>query len=64
MVYIQDEALKTLPLALSTIGESGNVARAGAMAAATFLTTLPTIVIFTIMQGRVIETMAYSGIKE
>lgn len=64
LVYIQDEALKTLPLALSTIGESGNVARAGAMAAATFLTTLPTIVIFTVMQGRVIETMAYSGIKE
>lgn len=64
LVYIQDEALKTLPLALSTIGEAGNVARAGAMAAATFLTTLPTIVIFTAMQGRVIETMAYSGIKE
>ena len=34
------------------------------MAAATFLTTLPTIVIFTIMQGRVIETMAYLGIEE
>lgn len=64
LVFIQDEALKTLPLALSTIGEAGNVARAGAMAAATFLTTLPTIVIFTAMQGRVIQTMAYSGIKE
>ena len=64
LVYIQDEALKTLPLALSTIGESGNVARAGAMAAATFLTTLPTIVIFTAMQGQVIATMAHSGIKE
>lgn len=64
LVFLQNDALKTLPLALSTIADSGNIARTGAMAAATFLTTLPTIIIFTSMQGRVIETMAHSGIKQ
>jgi ABC-type glycerol-3-phosphate transport system permease component len=40
-----------------------NVGRAGAVAAATFLMTIPTIIVFTIMQGKVMETMQYSGIK-
>lgn len=63
LIFITQEQLKTLPLALQSIGEGGNVARAGAMAAATFLMTLPTIVVFTLMQGKVIQTMAHSGIK-
>ncbi|MBQ8752706.1 MAG: carbohydrate ABC transporter permease, partial [Clostridia bacterium] len=63
LIFITKEQLKTLPLALQSIGEGGNVARAGAMAAATFLMTLPTVVVFTLMQGKVIQTMAHSGIK-
>ena len=63
LVYITSQALKTLPLALQTIGESGNIARAGAVAATTFLMTLPTVILFTLMQRKVIETMAHSGIK-
>jgi len=64
LVYITDEALKTLPLVMSSISENGNMARVGASAAATFLMTMPTILIFVIMQKQVIETMTYSGIKE
>lgn len=63
LVFITKQQLKTLPLALQSIGEGGNVARAGAMAAATFLMTLPTIVVFASMQKNVIQTMAHSGIK-
>jgi len=63
LIFITNQSLKTLPLALQTIGESGNLARAGAMAAATFLMTVPTILVFTVMQKRVIETMTHSGIK-
>ncbi len=63
LVYIRDEALKTLPLVLQTIGENGSIARAGAMGAATLLCTIPTVLLFSLMQKRVIETMAYSGIK-
>lgn len=63
LVYISKQAYSTLPLALTTISESGNLARAGAMAATTFLMTLPTIIIFSTMQKKVIETMTHSGIK-
>ena len=58
------QALKTMPLALQTMsGGAGVVARAGTVGAATFLTTLPSILVFAIMRGKVMETMSYSGIK-
>lgn len=64
LVYIQSNALKTLPLALQTLqGGAGVVARAGTVGAATFLTTLPSILVFAFMRGKVMETMSYSGIK-
>ena len=64
LVYIQSDALKTLPLALQTLqGGAGVVARSGTVGAATFLTTLPSIIVFAIMRGKVMETMSYSGIK-
>ena len=63
LIFITNQSLKTLPLALQSIGEGGNLARAGAVSAATFLMTMPTIIIFSIMQKRVIETMTHSGIK-
>ena len=67
VIYITNNALKTLPLAVQTIsGGAGalSLATAGAMAAATFITVLPTIIVYTAMQGRVMNTMAHSGIKE
>ena len=63
LIFISDQSLKTLPLALQTIGEGGNMARAGAMGAATFLTIIPPVALFIVMQKRVIETMTHSGIK-
>ena len=61
MVYTSSEAMKTLPLALQTIG--ANIMRVGAANAAAFLMTVPTILVFVFMQKRVMETMIYSGIK-
>lgn len=63
LIFINRQAMKTLPLALQLISEQGNIARMGAIAAATLLTTLPSIIIFMIMQSKVNQTMAYSGIK-
>ena len=66
LIYITSQAMKTLPLALQTISGGAaamSIGRAGAVAASTLLMTAPTVVIFTIMQGRVMETMQYSGIK-
>ncbi len=61
LIYITSQAMKTLPLALKTIGTG--IARAGATNAASLLTSAPTIIIFTVMQRHVMETMTYSGIK-
>lgn len=64
LIYINKQAFKTLPLALQMLqGGPGQVARAGAMAAAAFLTTAPTIIVFLFMQSKVINTMAHTGIK-
>ena len=64
LIFISSNALKTLPLALQTLsGGAGVVARAGTVGAATFLTTVPSILVFAIMRGKVMETMSFSGIK-
>ncbi len=64
LVYITSDAMKTLPLALQTMaGGAGVVSRSGTTGAATLLTTAPTIIVYTIMRGRVMQTMTYSGIK-
>lgn len=66
LVYITSQEMKTMPLALQTIagGPAGmSIGRAGAVAAATFLMTIPTVIIFTLMQRKVMETMVHSGIK-
>ena len=66
LIYVTSQVMKTLPLALQTIAggpAAMSIGRQGAVAAATFLMTLPTIVLFTAMQSKVIETMTYSGIK-
>ena len=64
LVYIQSQAMKTLPLALQTMsGGAGVVSRSGTVGAATLLTTAPTIIVYMVMKGRVMETMTYSGIK-
>ncbi len=61
LIYITDEAMRTLPIAISSIG--GSLARSGAMAAGTLIMTAPTIILYTLMQRKVIETMAHTGIK-
>lgn len=66
LIYMTSQAMKTLPLALQTIAggpAAMNIGRAGAVASATFLMTVPTVIIFTTMQARVMETLVHSGIK-
>jgi len=66
LIYTNKQAMKVLPLALQTIAggaAASSLARAGASAAASFLMTAPTIIIFVTMQSQVMQTMAYSGIK-
>lgn len=64
VIYTRSEAMKTLPYALQTLaGGAGTVARYGPTWAAAFLSILPTIIVFVLLQSKVLETMAHSGIK-
>lgn len=66
LIFTTSQTMKTLPLALQSIAggpAAASIGRAGAVAAATFIMIIPTVVLFTSMQARVIETMTHSGIK-
>jgi ABC-type glycerol-3-phosphate transport system permease component len=63
LMYTSSEAMKTLPLAISTLFSGSSIARQGANAAAGLIQTIPTVIVFLLLQKRVIQTMAYSGIK-
>ena len=63
VLYITDDALKTLPYAMTTINEGATLARMGASAAASVVAVIPPIIIFVLMQRQVMETMVHSGIK-
>ena len=61
--FIHSEALKVMPTILRQVSSSG-IARAGESAAAAVIIMSPPIVVFLLTQSNIIETMAYSGIKE
>ena len=64
LIFTRSEQMKTLPLLMSSIGGGpGVVARWGAVAAASLVVTLPTFILFLLLQRFVMETMAHSGIK-
>lgn len=64
MMYIIDETIYTLPYYFQTLtlGTSAIVAT-GIQAATSLILFLPNIIIFIILQGNVMNTMAHSGIK-
>jgi ABC-type glycerol-3-phosphate transport system permease component len=64
-IFIDKEALRTLPFYMSTvISQQGNiVVTAGVGAAANLIMFLPNLIIFIFMQNKVMASMATSGIK-
>lgn len=70
-LFIDDESMKTLAFYFQTLtalagnqgGGANTVAGQGIMAAASLIMFVPNIVIFIFLQGKVMNTMAHSGIK-
>ena len=58
------ESLKPLPAALGQIASGISIARMGEMAVVSLLMFLIPVVVFIIMQSKVVETMTTSGMKE
>ncbi|MDR1687001.1 MAG: carbohydrate ABC transporter permease [Clostridiales bacterium] len=65
-LFLRNEEIKPLQFALTQLNSllSGGAARAGAMAAVSFVVAVVPIVFFLVCQSNVIETMTSSGIKE
>lgn len=57
------EQLKNLPAVFRQISATNTIATAGIGAAAAVLLMIPPIVVFIFSQSRMLETMAYSGMK-
>jgi len=63
-IYVNNESLRTLAFYMeSLMGSGNNVAGAGVSAAAALVMFIPNLIIFILMQRRVMDTMASSGIK-
>lgn len=64
-LFMQDDEMKNFPFFLSTLTNNlaNSVARQGAAAAAALVMFIPNLLIFLFFQGKVIATMAHSGIK-
>ena len=64
-LFLESEKLKTFPYFLSSLNlaASGSPTAQGMAAAATLILIIPNIVLFIIMQSRVMNTVSHSGIK-
>ena len=63
-LFINTESMKTFAFYMNTLSNSGNgVAGVGISAAASLLMFLPNVVLFILMQSKVMNTMAHSGMK-
>ncbi len=61
-LYLSDPSMQTLPFALGTIG--GSLTTAGAAAAISLLMLVPSVIVFVLMQSRIMKTMVFAGLKE
>ena len=62
-LYIVDDTLKSFAFYLTSMANLNTPAMAGVQAAASLIMFLPNLIIFIIMQSRVMNTMSHSGIK-
>ena len=64
-IYVDREALRTLPFYMNTlVSSSGNiVAGAGMSAVAALIMFVPNLVLFIFLQNKVMDSMAHTGIK-
>ena len=64
-IYINNESIKNFAFYMSTLasGTGNAVAGQGNAAAATLIMFLPNLILFIILQSRVMNSMAHSGIK-
>lgn len=62
-IYLNSPNLKTLPYYLDLLASQAGIKASGVAAASSLITFLPNLIIFIVMQSKVMNTMSRSGIK-
>ncbi|MCL2405191.1 MAG: carbohydrate ABC transporter permease [Defluviitaleaceae bacterium] len=62
-LFTTSESIRTLPFYMSTLAAAGGIAGQGMAAAASLIMFVPNLLLFIVMQSRVMNTMAHSGLK-
>ncbi|MCL2202606.1 MAG: carbohydrate ABC transporter permease [Defluviitaleaceae bacterium] len=62
-LFTTSESIRTLPFYMNTLAAAGGIAGQGMAAAAALIMFVPNLLLFIFMQGRVMNTMAHSGLK-
>lgn len=63
LIYVRTESMRTLPLAIATLGAQNNIATIGIVQAAGLLQFIPSLAIFLISRSGMLEALAHTGIK-
>lgn len=61
--FVNDDTMRTFPYYVSSLTAANHIGGAGIAAAATLVLLIPNLVLFVVMQSKVMNTMAHSGIK-
>jgi len=62
-LFVTSESVRTLAFYMTTLSAAGGIAGQGMAAAAGLVMFIPNLLLFIIMQSRVMNTMAHSGLK-
>jgi len=62
-LFTTSESIRTLAFYMSTLAAGGGIAGQGMAAAAGLIMFVPNLILFIVMQSRVMNTMAHSGLK-
>jgi ABC-type glycerol-3-phosphate transport system permease component len=63
LIYVRTESMRTLPLAIATLGNQQNIATIGIVQSAGLLQFIPSLIIFLISRTGMLEALAHTGIK-
>jgi ABC-type glycerol-3-phosphate transport system permease component len=62
-LFTTSENVRTMAFYMNTLAAAGGIAGQGMAAAASLIMFTPNLILFIIMQGSVMNTMAHSGLK-
>jgi len=62
-LFVTSESIRTLAFYMTTLSAAGGIAGQGMAAAAGLVMFIPNLLLFIVMQSRVMNTMAHSGLK-